>query len=147
MLQMLTRYSATIERAIADQTVVIIDRYYYSGCVYSAAKMNPSLSLPWARQPDEGLPRPDVCVFLDISATEAAKRGGYGEERYESSSMQSRVRELFEILRASVERDDFVTVDAGGSHESVEAKVLDVVKAAIERVQREDSPLRKVEPW
>ncbi|KAF1996475.1 P-loop containing nucleoside triphosphate hydrolase protein, partial [Amniculicola lignicola CBS 123094] len=62
-------------------TTLVIDRYYYSGMIYSAAKSNPTLSLPWARHPDVGLPRPDLVLFLDISAEEAAKRGGYGEEK------------------------------------------------------------------
>ncbi|KAJ4307375.1 Thymidylate kinase, partial [Neodidymelliopsis sp. IMI 364377] len=66
--------------AINANKTVIIDRYYYSGIVYSAAKQNPSLSLEWCRNPDVGLPRPDLCLFLDISAEAAAQRGGYGTE-------------------------------------------------------------------
>ncbi|KAJ4329582.1 Thymidylate kinase, partial [Ascochyta clinopodiicola] len=61
-------------------TTIILDRYYYSGAVYSAAKQNPSMPLSWCRAPDIGLPRPDLCVFLDISAEAAAKRGGFGTE-------------------------------------------------------------------
>src|SRR5688500_2397654 len=63
----LTHSRAEIRADIASGTTIVLDRYYYSGCVYSAAKNNPSLSLEWARHPEEGLPRPDICVFLDIS--------------------------------------------------------------------------------
>jgi len=133
--------------ALEAGTTVVIDRYYYSGCVYSAAKDNPSLSLQWARHPDVGLPRPDVCIFLNISAEVAAKRGGYGGERYESSKMQGRVRELFGELQRSPEKDDFVNIDAGKSMAEVADDVLDAVLAVASRVDSADAPLRFVESW
>src|SRR5277367_4036035 len=76
--------AAQIKSDIALGVNVIIDRYSYSGAVYSAAKNNPNLSLQWAWQPEVGLPRPDICLFLGISTAEAAKRGGFGMERYET---------------------------------------------------------------
>ncbi|CAO2647295.1 Nn.00g082170.m01.CDS01 [Neocucurbitaria sp. VM-36] len=97
---------SSIQADITAGTTVIIDRYYYSGAVYSAAKNKPNLSLEWCRKPDEGLPRPDVCIFLDISAEDAAKRGGYGTEKYEKKDMQDRVRELFETLMQRKEGED-----------------------------------------
>jgi len=133
--------------ALEAGTTVVIDRYYYSGCVYSAAKDNPSLSLQWARHPDVGLPRPDVCIFLNISAEVAAKRGGYGSERYESTKMQGRVRELFGELQRSPEKDDFVNIDAGKSMAEVADDVLDAVLAVANRVDSVDAPLRFVESW
>jgi len=126
---------------------VIIDRYYYSGCVYSAAKNNPTLDLNWARHPEEGLPRPDICIFLDISAADAAKRGGFGSEKYENQRMQDRVRQLFSKLRSSSEKDDFAKIDAGGSLDEVQRDVLQVAMKAIERVDAEDLPLGFVQPW
>ena len=128
-------------------TTVVIDRYYYSGCVYSAAKDNPTLGLEWARHPEVGLPRPDVCVFLNISVEEAAKRGGYGGERYESEKMQDRVRELFGIFQRAPEKDDFVTIDAAKSMAEVADDVLDTVLAVFRRVDSTNAPLRSVEPW
>lgn len=125
----------------------MVDRYYYSGCVYSAAKDNPTLSLQWARHPEVGLPRPDVCLFLNISAQDAAKRGGFGGERYESTKMQHRVRELFAEFQHSPEKDDFVTINAGKSMAEVADAVLDDVLAIFNRVDSTNAPLRFVEPW
>jgi dTMP kinase len=123
---------------------VIVDRYYYSGCVYSAAKQNPSLSLEWCRQPDVGLPRPDLCLFLDISAEDAAKRGGYGTEKYEKKEMQDRVRELFETLMQRNEGEDFVRVDAGRSVEEVQKSIRDEIEQCL---SAEEEPLRVVQGW
>ena len=127
---------------------VIIDRYYYSGCVYSAAKQKPDLSLEWCRQPEVGLPRPDICIFLDISAEAAAKRGGFGAERYEKQEMQDRVRHLFTELRAHEdEAGDIVVIDAGRSVEDVERSIQKAVGAACERASTHRSNLRFVAPW
>jgi len=125
----------------------VVDRYYYSGIVYSAAKQNPALTLEWARKPDEGLPRPDICVYLTISPEEAAKRGGFGEERYEKKDMQERVRSLFSELRMHAEGDEIIEVDGGASLDDVEAAVLEAVQARIEDVVKSGKPLRLVELW
>ena len=85
------KITALLERG----TTVVCDRYYYSGIVYSAAKQNPTLSLPWARAPEVGLPRPDLVVFLNLKEDEAKKRGGWGDEKYEQAETQRKVRELF----------------------------------------------------
>ena len=71
-----------------------MDRYAFSGVAFSAAKSE--MDLEWCRQPDRGLPRPDIVFFLDVSGEEAQKRGGYGEERYERKEFQ--VSFLFSVL-------------------------------------------------
>ncbi|KAK0716199.1 thymidylate kinase-domain-containing protein, partial [Lasiosphaeris hirsuta] len=85
----------TITHLLNTNVTVLCDRYYYSGIVYSAAKQNPSLSLPWARAPEVGLPRPDLVLFLDLEESQAKARGGWGGEVYEKAEMQRRVRQLF----------------------------------------------------
>ena len=124
-----------------------MDRYYYSGIVYSVAKDNPELDFQWARQPDEGLPRPDICIFLDISSDAASTRGGgFGDEKYETKQMQFRVRENFRILLEH-EKESVVTIDAGKSMEVVELEVLDAALAVIRHVHASQLPLGIVEPW
>ncbi len=93
--------SEQIRTNIAAGVTLVLDRYYYSGCVYSAAKRAPGLDLAWARAPEAGLPRPDACVFLDVPAAAAQRRAGFGAERYETHELQRRVRALFfELARA-----------------------------------------------
>ncbi|KAJ4373543.1 Thymidylate kinase [Didymella sp. IMI 355093] len=134
----------TITKALQQGTTVIIDRYYYSGIVYSAAKQIPRMTLEWCRHPDVGLPRPDLVLFLHVSAAEAAQRGGYGSERYEKAAMQERVRELFEEVRARREGEDFVVVDAGRDVESVQREIREKAREVLERG---DGELRTVGEW
>ena len=70
------------------------------------------MSFDWCRQPDVGLPAPDLVLFLDISPEKAMERGGYGVERYETEEMQRNVRDIFGKIRdeGSVR---WRTIDAG----------------------------------
>lgn len=142
-------YRAQIRSLLASGTSVISDRFYHSGIVYSAAKQNPSLSLAWARAPERGLPQPDLILFLDLDEREAKARGGWGDELYEESGMQRRVRELFRRLSHSdptgaqetalSEHDqDLVVVDAGGSVEAVADDIWERVKSRMRQVDSGD---------
>ena len=140
--------ASQISRWITEGVTVVVDRYYYSGCVYTAAKALPGLGLEWARHPDVGLPRPDLCVFLDVSPETAASRGGFGGEKYEQTDFQARVRELFEVMwRHPDEENDVVVVNADRSMEDVERTIRKWARLASERVDREDIPLGLVRSW
>lgn len=101
--------------------------------IYSAAKHNPELSLAWAREPEVGLPRPHVVVFLDLDPDEAEKRGGYGDEKYEKREMQERVRNGFHLLSScgEEESEDMVTINAKGTEEEVGIQIIDLIKRRI----------------
>jgi dTMP kinase len=135
--------ASKIERLLLGGTSVVVDRYYFSGVVYSVAKRNPSLKAEWARAPDVGLPAPDVCFFLDISAEEAAKRGGgYGEERYEKKERQDAVREEFHRLLSTEDQGVIVKIDAGQSREAVESNLLDIARTELNIIGNQ--PILKV---
>lgn len=83
-----------------------------------------------------GLLRPDLVLFLDLSAEAAEKRGGYGNERYEKRVVQDRVRELF----ARIGRDfsgtasgEWTTVDADRTQDEVADELRRLALAAVER--------------
>lgn len=86
-------------------------------------------------------------MFLDISAEDAAKRGGYGTEKYERKDVQDRVRELFRELRSRKEGEDFVVVDAGGSLEEVQSRILETVRRCMSAIETEQGSLRTVGEW
>jgi len=130
-----------IERDIANGVDVIIDRYSFSGAVYSAAKDNPELSLDWAWCPEIGLWKPDLLLFLDISPEDAAKRGNYGEERYETEKMQARVRALFKELFSRLGDVAVTVVDAGQPIDAVSQDIF----AAANQISK-DGNLQKLGP-
>ena len=115
-----------IRTDIANGITLIVDRYFCSGIVYSAAKHNPSLDIGWAYQPEIGLPKPDLCIFLDISPADAAKRAGFGSERYEESGLQKRVRKLFPQILSLTLPGQFAILDGGQSLEMIEQNILEL---------------------
>jgi len=85
-----------IFRCIMSGWDVVLDRYSFSGIAYSAAN---GLDAEWCSSWEEGLPAPDVVFLLDIPPEDAARRPGYGQERYERIELQTRVRDAFIALR------------------------------------------------
>lgn len=84
--------SDALVQALKSGTTLIVDRYAYSGVAYSAAKAKPGMDVDWCRHPDQGLPAPDLVVYLSVSNKVAAARAGFGGERYEKAEFQDKVR-------------------------------------------------------
>ncbi|GAC95180.1 hypothetical protein PHSY_002755 [Pseudozyma hubeiensis SY62] len=120
---------ASINRTLDAGESIVCDRYAFSGIAYSVAK---GLSYDWCRNPDVGLPLPDLTMFLDLDAQTAAARGGYGEERYEKLEFQAKVREAFSRVSQDVKSHGgrWVTIDASKTLD----EVTDDVQKAVQRV-------------
>ena len=132
---------------------MVCDRYAFSGIAFSAAKVDssgtPLLPFEWCRNPDVGLPAPDIVLFFDITPETAKERGGYGKERYEKEEMQLRVRNFFH--RIGKEMDDearsgggtrWIPIDAGRGLEEVEHDVWTLVQPLV--TQGVDGPVGKL---
>lgn len=106
-------------------TTLIVDRYAYSGVAFTAAKKG--FDLEWCKQPDIGLPRPDAVLYLKLSSEAAAKRGGFGEERYEQTDIQKQVAVNFNILQDK----DWKVIDADKSQEDLTKELLIICQNTI----------------
>ena len=91
--------------------------------------IQPGLTIDWCKQPDVGLPRPDLVCFLDVSEDVAQQRADFGGERYEVTDFQRKVRENCEKLRD----DSWVTISADGSLEEVGEELYKVVEREVGR--------------
>ena len=118
-----------------------MDRYAFSGVAFSAAK--PGLDAAWCAAPDEGLPAPDLLLFMDLAPEAAEARGGFGGERYEEPGFQAAVRAAFRGLQARVGGAlPWLTVDASGSREEVAARVEAAAAPSIAAAAAGTLPLR-----
>ena len=100
-------------------TDIVCDRYAYSGIAYSAAK---GLDFEWCRNPDRGLPQPDLVLYMKVSPEVARQRGGYGEERYEKEEFQAKVGEQFMRLAGS-EGERWKVVNADRDQSQIASEV------------------------
>ncbi|KAI4835199.1 thymidylate kinase [Plasmodium brasilianum] len=86
---------------------VVCDRYAYSGVAYSCGALN--LTKSWCMNPDQGLIKPDVVFYLDVSPTFAQNRSKYGEEIYEKVEVQKRIYENYKHFS---NEDYWINIDA-----------------------------------
>lgn len=126
-------FSKTMEEQLLNGVTLIVDRYAYSGVAYSCAK--PGMDSEWCKQSDVGLPQPDLVMFLELSAEDALRRSGYGEERYEKKEFQSRVSKNFLKLQ-----DDkyWKVINAGRAVETVHQDILSLAESVLKDVKEKD---------
>lgn len=72
-----------MEELLLAGTSIVVDRYAYSGVAYSVAK---GLSLAWCKNAEANLLKPDLVLLLSLSNEAILRRGGFGAERYGTSS-------------------------------------------------------------
>lgn len=81
-----------IEKTLNEGIHVISDRYSFSGLAYSMAK---GLSYEWCFEPEKGLIKPDLVIFIDTDPKICAARKGYGSEAFEKIEFQQKVLDQF----------------------------------------------------
>lgn len=59
------------------------------------------MDLEWCKQSDEGLPKPDLVLLLNLSTEAMNSRIGFGEERYEKDEIQTKVSDVFKNMKDS----------------------------------------------
>ncbi|XP_044272771.1 thymidylate kinase [Tribolium madens] len=111
-----------MEKLLKQGVTLIVDRYSYSGIVYSSVKKN--MSLKWCQDPEKGLLKPDLVLLLVLSEAEVVKRPNYGNEIYETKETQEKVAEAFMDLSR---KEKWEVVSADGSLEQVHKVLLDKV--------------------
>ncbi|XP_021564154.1 thymidylate kinase isoform X5 [Carlito syrichta] len=89
-----------------------------------------NFSLDWCKQPDVGLPKPDLVLFLQLQLADAAKREGFGCELYENQAFQKQVLQRFYQLMEDPTLN-WKIVDASKSFEEVHEEIRTVSEATI----------------
>nr|XP_045367443.1 thymidylate kinase isoform X3 [Camelus bactrianus] len=123
-----------IKEKLGQGITLVVDRYAFSGVAFTSAKEN--FSLDWCKQPDVGLPKPDLVVFLQLRLAEAAARSEFGQERYEDRAFQEQVLRRFHQLQGDTSLN-WKMVDASRSIEEVHQEICtlskDTIQAAAQR--------------
>ncbi|CAI4044201.1 hypothetical protein N7582_003203 [Saccharomyces uvarum] len=123
----------SMKETLLEGKNVIMDRYVYSGVAYSAAKETKGMDLDWCLQPDIGLLKPDLTLFLSIQDVASnAVKDGFGDERYETLKFQKKVKQTFvTLLENEMKKGDesIKIVDVSGKGiQEVEALIWEIVE-------------------
>lgn len=89
------------------------------------------MDFKWCCGPENGLPKPDLVMFLKISTEEMAKRSGFGDERYENIEFQTKVDQNYEKFK----NDNFIQIDAAQEASVLTNVLLEQVLKTIDNVK------------
>lgn len=118
--------SRVILPSLARGMVVLCDRYKYSTIAYQSAQGLPKKELI---RKQEGFPKPDLAIILDLPVRKglmrvAADAGRQGRDVFEQQAFLGKVRQAFLSLKKELPRENIAVVDASGTREEVFAGVL-----------------------
>ena len=118
-----------IVSALNDGVAVVCDRYIASSIAYGEAH---GLDAAWLDEIQRFLPRPDLCLLLDIAPETAAARKKTGRDRYESDlALLSRVRQSYH--RQAAASNHWIVLDADRPREAVQADVVTALGSRLAR--------------
>lgn len=133
LLFTLNRWEAKtrMEKLLKEGTTLIVDRYSYSGVAFTAAK---GIDFNWCKGPEAGLLKPDLVLLLTLSAEAMAKRGGFGDERYEIPEFQQNVSKMFDRLAD----DRWKRIDADKSENDLTDELVGIVTKTIDNAHNQN---------
>ncbi|XP_078036928.1 thymidylate kinase-like [Augochlora pura] len=116
-----------ILKTLNSGVTLIVDRYAASGAAYTAATTGRNLA--WCKEPDRGLPNPDIVIYLDVSKGSQRKRSNWGKERFENTSLQQSVALNYNKLIDS----KWSIINADRDVSAIHSEILDEVLETIEK--------------
>lgn len=118
-----------IRKQIESGVTLIVDRYSYSGVVFTSAKQ--CVDFNWCCGPENGLPKPDLVMFLKLSTEEMTKRSGFGDERYENVEFQNKVDQNYDKFQ----NDKFIQINAAQDINVLTNNLLEKILKTIDCVK------------
>lgn len=107
---------------------VIVDRYAFSGVVYSLVRLG-HVREKHILKDDKDMPAPDMIVFLQLTPEEAATHGDYGKEVTETLPFQIRVSEEYAKLQEKFPQYYWMNFDATVPSVTLANQVSTLIKA------------------
>lgn len=71
-----------IQDALSEKNVVIMNRYYQSNLVYGTVN---GLDMAWLENLDDGLPKEDIVILLDVNVTDSFSRKKERRDKFEEN--------------------------------------------------------------
>lgn len=116
-----------IKDAEEKNSVLIMNRYYQSNLVYGIVN---GLKSKWLENLDDGLPKPDLIILLDISQKESFSRtprdkiGGKKMKRDKFEKNQEFSRQISKTYKIIAKKQRWKIIDASKSKDEVHEEIL-----------------------
>jgi dTMP kinase len=111
-----------IQKAIKNNSIIIMNRYYQSNLVYGLVN---GLDSDWLENLDSGLPKSDVVIVLDINPKESFHRKKSQRDKFEKNkSFSQKVSNTYRII---AKKKNWKLVDASRSKEDVHKSIIKLI--------------------
>ena len=121
-----SHYAEVVKPELDMGSVVVLDRYMYSTLAYQGSL---GVDLEWLESLHRYLPKPDICIYLDVDPELGLKRKAGGERpRLRYFEDLERLRRAREVYLNLVSKGRMVLVDASQDLRSVLREVLEIIK-------------------
>ena len=110
-----------IKKAQEKNSVLIMNRYYYSNLIYGIANgMKPK----WLENLDDGLPKADLVILLDVTQKESFRRQKDNRDKFEKNQEFS--RNISILYRKIAKKKRWSIVDASKTKQEIHQEILKI---------------------
>ena len=118
-----------IKKAHSENSVLIMNRYYQSNLVYGIVN---NLNLKWLQNLDEGLPKADLVIVLDVSQKESFSRKRSKRDKFEKD--RKFLEQISKTYRKLAKKLGWKLVDASRTKEEVHQSIMDILSKKIAKL-------------
>ena len=111
-----------IKKAISNNSVIIMNRYYQSNLIYGLVN---GLPAKWLEHLDEGLPKADLVVILDVNQKESFSRKKQKRDKFEKNKNFS--QKISKTYRKIAKMKKWKVVNASMPKEDVHKAIMKIL--------------------
>lgn len=115
-----------IKKAQSENSVLIMNRYCQSNLVYGIVNQ---LNLKWLQNLDEGLPKADLVIVLDVSQKESFNRKKSKRDKFEKD--RQFLEQISKTYRNLAKKLGWKLVDASRTKEEVHQSIMEILAKKI----------------
>lgn len=118
-----------IKSAQAENSVLVMNRYYQSNLVYGVANGMP---LSWLENLDQGLPKADLVIVLDVSQKESFSRKKSNRDKFEKNAKF--IKTISITYRKLAKKYGWHLVDASQSKDLVHQSIMKILSKKLAKL-------------
>ena len=111
-----------INISATKNSILIMNRYYYSNLVYGIAN---GLKEKWLQNLEDGLPKADLVIVLDVSQSESFSRKKSKRDKFEKNKEFS--KKISQIYRRLAKKHRWKLIDASGTKQETHQEILKII--------------------
>ena len=111
-----------IKKSVAKNSILIMNRYYHSNLVYGIAN---GLKEKWLQSIEDGLPKADLVIVLDVSQNESFSRKKSKRDKFEKDKKFS--KKISQIYRRLAKKHRWKLIDASGTKQETHQEILKII--------------------